>query len=111
MLVQEYSDNARKSWIVTGDRFKDLAHLVAGFVEEAGESASILKRHCRGDFNLFESPEELERMKKELGDALWYLTILGEHVGFSLDDIMKSNNEKTLRRLAEGKLKGRGDDR
>lgn len=111
MKVQEYSDNAIKSWLKIGDPLIDLTHLVSALAEEAGESCAILKRHCRGDFNFFESPEEKQKMLKELGDQLWYINAVAHLLGSSLEEVMKMNNEKTLRRLADGKIKGRGDSR
>lgn len=111
MLVQEYSDNAIKSWLKSGNDLKDLTHLVAALSEEAGESCSILKRHCRGDFDFFNSAEEQQKMLKELGDQLWYINAIATMLGSSLEEVMKLNNEKTLRRLSENKIRGRGDDR
>jgi NTP pyrophosphatase (non-canonical NTP hydrolase) len=111
MTIQEYSDNAIKSWLKSGDDFKDLTHLVAALAEEAGESCSILKRHCRGDFDFFESKEEQRKMLKELGDQLWYINAIAVMLGSSLQEVMEWNNHKTLTRLEEGKIKGRGDDR
>ena len=53
------------------------------------------------------SPELL----KELGDVLWYLSVLAEDLGSSLEEVAKLNLEKFAKRKAVGALHGSGDER
>lgn len=88
--------------IVEQDR---MAYLIAGLCGEAGEVAEKYKRTLRG-----------ERIKRrdialELGDVLWYVTMLAEHLGMSLGSVAVQNLYKLADRAARGTLTGQGDDR
>lgn len=36
----------------------------------------------------------VDELKSELGDVLWYLYMIADHYGLSLEDVMRSNMEK-----------------
>jgi NTP pyrophosphatase (non-canonical NTP hydrolase) len=111
LTISQYELNAIKTAIRTEDRDKDLARFTLGIPGEVGEVCEIIKKHNRGDYNLFEDGPLLVKMKKELGDVIWYLTAVGHVLGIRLEDIMETNNEKLLDRLERNKIKGSGDDR
>lgn len=79
----------------------DTDHYYLGYLGLAGESGSVLttlKKLLRdgegfGSFN--------ERLKEELGDVLWYVSAIASHYNFSLDDIAKTNLEKTRDRFED----------
>ena len=50
-------------------------------------------------------------MQKELGDVLWYISVMSSYLGISLDDVANTNVEKLASRKARGVLKGSGDNR
>ena len=78
-----------------------------GLTEEAGEVAGKVKKWLRGD-----KPElDKEALKKELGDVLWYLASLAGDLGFTLEDVAKTNIEKLTERKKTNTIKGSGDDR
>ena len=58
-----------------------------------------------------EAGEVLGKIKKELGDVLWYLTQLSTELEISLDDVAQANIEKLYSRLERGTLQGNGDNR
>ena len=111
MPVSKYAVTAALTYTPTGDQFRDLTHYVSALAEEAGEACSILKRHCRGDFDFFESPDQRQKMMKEIGDVLWYVNAVAMYIGSSLEEVMNLNNEKTLDRLERNVIKGKGDER
>lgn len=111
MRVNDYTENALKTYKDSSNRDFDLSHYMTALAEEVGECCSIVKRHFRGDFDFWESQEERERMIKELGDVLWYINAVSKLIDSDLETVMRENNKKLLSRLARGKLKGRGDDR
>lgn len=44
----------------------------------------------------------LSKLKKELGDVLWYLSDLCKQFGFSLSDVMETNIEKFKKPYPDG---------
>ena len=89
---------------------QELAYLGLGFAGEAGEVANDLKkllRGLKGDRN----EERIKRIRKELGDALWYWARLCDAFDFLPSEIMAENRNKLLRRKDEGKIGGSGGDR
>ena len=92
-----------------------LIYYALGLAGEAGECADKLKKHFRDDagFVLSEplSAERRDAMKKELGDVLWYVARFAHHLGYTLDDIGRTNIEKLASRMERDLLGGDGDDR
>ena len=52
---------------------QNLAYPVLGLNGEAGEVAEQAKKAIRDDGGII-TPERREKLKKELGDVLWYLS-------------------------------------
>lgn len=81
-----------------------------GLFEEAGEVAGVAKRMQRGDYK--DDPEiGRQKLKKELGDTLWYLSQVAKDNGFALQEVAVENLHKLEDRLQRGTLKGTGDNR
>lgn len=81
-----------------------------GLVGEAGEVVEKVKKLIRdkgGEFN----KDDVEAIKKELGDVLWYVSVLASEFSISLDEIAEANIKKLASRKKRGKLKGSGDNR
>jgi NTP pyrophosphatase (non-canonical NTP hydrolase) len=78
-----------------------------GLSEEAGEVAGKVKKWLRGDTEKL----DVDRVKKEMGDVLWYLASLATDLGITLEDVAQTNIEKLTKRKETGTLKGDGDDR
>jgi NTP pyrophosphatase (non-canonical NTP hydrolase) len=81
-----------------------------GLVGEAGEVAEKVKKIIRdklGSFGL----EDVESIKKELGDVLWYVAVLAHEFGIKLDDVASTNYAKLKSRKERGKIQGSGDNR
>ena len=81
---------------------------IFGLLEEAGEVAGVFKRMLRGDY----SPDVAgEKLMKELGDVLWYLSRVAADNNVTLQQIAEANIDKLESRLIRNKLMGNGDDR
>lgn len=80
---------------------------VLGLGEEAGEVLGLIKKRIRGD----NDPAFQEKVLKELGDTLWYLSQVAKDCGFSLQDVAMTNLQKLEDRFQRGVLKGSGDNR
>jgi NTP pyrophosphatase (non-canonical NTP hydrolase) len=83
---------------------------VLGIAGEAGELVEKWKKavaYREGKF----SPDEFEDFKKEFADVIWYIAVLAESLGLSLDEIMKQNVAKLADRKKRNVIKGSGDNR
>ena len=70
---------------------------VLGLTGEAGEVSDLIKK---GIFH--EKGIDLEHLKQELGDCAWYLAMICDACGFTLDDVMQTNIDKLKARYPEG---------
>jgi NTP pyrophosphatase (non-canonical NTP hydrolase) len=81
-----------------------------GLVGETGEIAEKFKKIYRDKNGEF-TAEDKQEMSKELGDVLWYLSVVCTYLDISLEDVASINIEKLQSRLRRDKLKGSGDNR
>ena len=81
-----------------------------GLAGEAGEVADQVKRILRDDGGVL-TPKRREKILKEAGDVLWYLTALSAQLGSSLEEVMALNIAKLTARRARGRIHGEGSDR
>ncbi|MFK7807514.1 MAG: nucleoside triphosphate pyrophosphohydrolase family protein [Saprospiraceae bacterium] len=68
-----------------------------GLSGEAGEVADLIKKgiyHQQGIDEL--------KLKKELGDVLWYIAALCTEMGFTMEEVMQQNVEKLKARFPDG---------
>lgn len=68
-----------------------------GLSGEVGEFNDMIKKWI-----FHEKPLDVEHAKKEAGDICWYLAMLCESFGWSLDEIMQMNVDKLKARYPEG---------
>jgi len=93
------------------DKYK-IIYGAMGLGNESGEVLGKIKKWMRGDDGEGEMSEERRQdLKGELGDVLWYLTILARDLGLTLDEVAEYNNKKLLDRLERDKIQGDGDTR
>ena len=92
---------------ITSNAF--LAQLL-GLVGEAGEIAEKFKKIYRDKNGEFTEDDRIE-MTKELGDVLWYVSVVSTYLDISLEDVALKNIEKLKSRQDRGTLSGSGDNR
>ena len=81
-----------------------------GLTGEAGEVANKVKKIIRDGTN--KNNENLvQEISAEIGDCLWYISVLADDIGVKLSDIANSNLEKLENRKKKGTIHGSGDDR
>lgn len=68
-----------------------------GVAGEAGECADLVKKHV-----FHGHPLKAEKLKKELGDVLWYVAMLARNLGFTMTDVINANVEKLVDRYPNG---------
>lgn len=109
LSLKDYQTAALKT--ARGKQERDeLFHLVLGLMGETGEVAEKFKKLVR-DKGSDVKQLDLNDMKKELGDVLWYLAVLAEFLGLSLEDIARDNLTKLADRQKRNALHGSGDNR
>ena len=81
-----------------------------GLVGEAGEVAEKVKKLIRDKQGCF-NQEDVEAIKKELGDVLWYVAVLAEEFFIPLEEVAADNIKKLTSRKERDKIHGNGDNR
>lgn len=74
-----------------------MALTTLGLVGEAGEVAEIFKKAVLQGHTLDPAAAALE-----LGDILWYIAVLANQLGITLDQVMRMNLKKLERRYSGG---------
>jgi NTP pyrophosphatase (non-canonical NTP hydrolase) len=97
MTLDEYEAAAARTvnpGLDAGERLMDAA---AGLAEEGGEVLGLVRKHLYQ-----QHPLDRERLTKELGDALWCLTMTARSADLSLEQVARANLEKLRRRYPDG---------
>ncbi len=85
-------------------------YFALGLTGEAGEVAEKMKKIIRNHNNDM-TKLDLNDFKKELGDVLWYISMMTTQVGLSLEDVAQTNLDKLADRKARDVIKSTGDNR
>lgn len=110
MKFDDYQKKALTTALTNGDKLMDLMHWVLGVNGEAGEIAEKLKKIIRDKNGVMTEQDKVD-FGKEIGDVLWYLAVLSDHLGLSFDEVATVNLQKLADRKARHVLKGSGDNR
>lgn len=109
MNFDEYQSHCRET-IIPPATMPPSIMWILGVCGEVGELAEKLKKLHR-DKNGWMEPGVKESIEKEIGDVLWYLTVLADSLGIKMDDVAHKNILKLLKRYEENKIQGEGDER
>ena len=91
-----------------------LSYTALGLSGEAGEVADKVKKLLRDTRLLHGDPISEERraaILAELGDCLWYVSMLADELNAKLSTVVQLNIAKLCDRAIRGKLHGDGDSR
>lgn len=106
-----YQDIAGKSAIYPGaGAFSGLAYCALKLNGEAGEFAEQVGKAWRDDDGRL-TAERRAKLKRELGDVLWYVARAAAELEYFLSDIAAENLRKLHDRAERGTLQGSGDER
>lgn len=97
MTLNEYQKLAGRTRQNDQTSIEALANAALGISGEAGEIAEIAKKVL-----YHRHVVEPEKMLKELGDELWYISWMAELWGYTLEDIARANIQKLLERYPNG---------
>ena len=109
MLMNEYQESAKKTAVF--DKEHALVYLTLGLAGEAAEVANKIKKPLRQHGVVELSDDSKKELAKELGDVLWYLSLLAGELGYSLDEVAQMNINKLMSRQERGVIEGDGDNR
>ena len=74
-----------------------LVNGVMGLNGESGEVIDVVKKHMFQGHDL-----DVDKIKKELGDVMWYVAEVCEALDFSMDEVMEANITKLSNRFKNG---------
>lgn len=109
MESDEYEKRAKLTYDAE-TRKQGIAYLFLGLGGESGEALDKYKKVLRNKNGVL-SANDCEELAKELGDVLWYLTMLANQFGYTLGDVMQINLEKLEDRKKRGVIRSSGDNR
>lgn len=93
-------------------RYDGYMEKALGLAGETGEVLEKIKKMIRDKDGVFHpTPEDIDELKKELGDVLWYLSALAFYNDIELDDVARTNLSKLKDRQERNKIHGSGDNR
>ena len=90
-------------WAKYPNRGRNIFYPALGLCGEAGEVAEHAKKWHRDDGNCM-TPERLEKVKKELGDVLWYSAAVASEVGSSLVELLCVDTFVQLDHVRHGRI-------
>lgn len=75
----------------------NLLHMGVGAAGEAAELLDAIKKHV-----IYQKPLDVENVKEELGDLLFYMSNLMQSVGLSFEEVLQHNVDKLSVRYSSG---------
>lgn len=109
MNLNEYQDWA-ESTAIFNSAF-DVIYPALKLAGEAGEVAEKVGKVLRDQGNTDLDVYTEAAIALELGDVLWYVAILANRIGYSLEEIAQLNIDKLSDRKYRNVIKGSGDNR
>lgn len=106
--LNEYQDMAIETAIYGAGH--KIVYPALGLAGEAGEVANKVKKVLRDKDGVF-TEEAKREIAFEIGDALWYCAALARDLGYTLEEIARSNIEKLNSRKDRNVISGSGDNR
>ncbi|QDD83814.1 nucleoside triphosphate pyrophosphohydrolase family protein [Bacillus cereus] len=106
--LDQYQEAALRTWNTNNDFGGRVLNAALGLTGEAGEVADVVKKaifhghgfdpaHCPG-----EEEGNTHKIALELGDILYYISIMSHEMGYTLEDIAQMNISKLEKRYPAG---------
>lgn len=106
--LDEYQEVTLRTWNNKTDFGGRVSNAALGLTGEAGEVADIVKKaiyhghgfdpsHCPG-----EEEGNVHKLALELGDIMYYVAIMANEIGYTLQDIAEMNITKLAKRYPDG---------
>ena len=121
MTSNEYQRSAMRTCM---ESCHNEAYALSGMQAEVGEIADkvakwVRKGICRIENNhlVFNTSDEnvvdgfRKELAKEIGDVLWFVALMCETLGYTLDEVAQMNIDKLKDRAERNVIDGNGDNR
>lgn len=103
MTFDDYLTGVIKTWNRDVSYERQIENAIYGLIGETGEFVEYFKKmKFHGMLN------DIDYEKKELGDILYYLTVLMHLRGYSLRQVARANHDKLAARYPDGFVTGGG---
>lgn len=103
MTFEQYQQGVTATWNAGKDPRDRKINATFGVAGEAGEFADLIKKE------MFHGvPADPDKVLKELGDVLYYVTAAAIEYGFTLEQVAIANNKKLAARYPNGFVLGGG---
>ena len=109
ITATEYQRKAAETAIFPKE--KALEYLTLGLTGESGEIANKVKKLIRDGADREEHHAKLNAIGHEIGDVMWYFSMIARELYMNLGRVMEDNLDKLADRKARNRLQGDGDDR
>lgn len=109
MEFDEYQEKALSTAIYPNIG-ENICYPTLGLNGEAGEIAEIVKKVYRDHKGIITLEDNI-KLRKELGDLLWYVAITAHELSISLNEIALQNLAKLSSRKERDRIHGNGSDR
>jgi NTP pyrophosphatase (non-canonical NTP hydrolase) len=97
MTLDDYQTAAARTTNRKLSEKERLLDAAAGLAEEAGEILGLVRKHAYQSHSL-----QREKLRTELGDALWCLAMTAHTAGLTLEQVGTSNLAKLRDRYPDG---------
>lgn len=97
MELEKYQRECLRTANFTGTSTEIVCNMCLGIAGESGEIVDYLKK-VGFHGHIFEK----EKLKNELGDLMWYMTVLADYFGINMKDVLSANIEKLKKRYPNG---------
>jgi NTP pyrophosphatase (non-canonical NTP hydrolase) len=108
MTLKEYQELCKRTANPQTDKAKALSNYGLGVAGEAGDLAGCIKK------TLFHANDQTAGVRENIGDTMWYLSMICNEMGWNFEEVLGENIEKLRKRYPEGfteKNAGRGGTR
>jgi len=96
MTLNEYQNLASRTINTKGTILDIIDHALHGLAAEVGEVHSLYQKEYQGH------PLDLNELKKESGDIIWFVAELCTAYGWTLEEVAQANIAKLLHRYPNG---------
>ena len=100
MDINQYTYEAMKTRLPSADE----NYVMLGLIGEVGELYSLLAKSIRDEKEL-----DIEMVKSEVADCVWFLAALATDFGFTLSEALEKNLKKLQKRKEKGTIQGSGE--
>lgn len=97
MNFNDYQKDCARTAPVSDDKLLEMMHWALGIVAEGGEVADLIKKVAFHGHGI-----EPEKIIFEIGDVLFYCTMLAYLLGYDLHEVVEMNVMKRQERYPEG---------